>query len=373
VQTVTAGEIDLSTSTGRAVARTVGAWARQESEHKSERIRAQKHLARKRGAFTGGPVPFGWRRGGVKGAVPEIDRTAAREVKKASQRVAAGVPLARIADDWNARGIRTARGGEWDFTTVRQVLSNSKNAGFYSKDGETLGRSPLPPIISEDLYRAVMAVLRDRRQSRSFGVRWLLGGIATCGACGKPVRSAKADGRFLYRCSTPGPGHVARAAEPADLYVKTILAGRLAQPDLAGLLAPAPEHVDVDAVRADLVGWRARLDDLADSYADGAVTRAQLERGSANLRERITAAEAALAAQFSGSPLTGVLDQPDPAAAFWGADVPTQRAVLRELAAVTLLPATQHGPLPDETLLTPDGPVEVRLDPHTVTIDWKRS
>jgi site-specific DNA recombinase len=41
VQTVTAGVIDIGTPSGRAVARTLGAWARFESEHKSERIRAK--------------------------------------------------------------------------------------------------------------------------------------------------------------------------------------------------------------------------------------------------------------------------------------------------------------------------------------------
>lgn len=43
VETVQAVSFDLSTPTGRAVARTVGAWARFESEHKAERLR-RKHL-----------------------------------------------------------------------------------------------------------------------------------------------------------------------------------------------------------------------------------------------------------------------------------------------------------------------------------------
>jgi site-specific DNA recombinase len=38
-QTVKAGELDLSTASGRAVARTLGVWARFEVEHKSERTR----------------------------------------------------------------------------------------------------------------------------------------------------------------------------------------------------------------------------------------------------------------------------------------------------------------------------------------------
>lgn len=39
VETVKAGPVDFSTPAGRAVARTLGAWAGYESEQKAERIR----------------------------------------------------------------------------------------------------------------------------------------------------------------------------------------------------------------------------------------------------------------------------------------------------------------------------------------------
>lgn len=39
VETVKAGPVDCSTWAGRAVVRTLRAWARYESEHKAERIR----------------------------------------------------------------------------------------------------------------------------------------------------------------------------------------------------------------------------------------------------------------------------------------------------------------------------------------------
>ena len=61
VQTVTAGVIDIGTPSGRAVARTLGAWARFESEHKSERLRAKKLELAMLGAITAGPNrPYGY-------------------------------------------------------------------------------------------------------------------------------------------------------------------------------------------------------------------------------------------------------------------------------------------------------------------------
>jgi DNA invertase Pin-like site-specific DNA recombinase len=61
VQTVTAGVIDIGTPGGRAVARTLGAWARVESQHKSERLRAKKLELAMLGAINGGRNrPYGY-------------------------------------------------------------------------------------------------------------------------------------------------------------------------------------------------------------------------------------------------------------------------------------------------------------------------
>ena len=59
-QTVKAGELDLTTPSGRAVARTLGAWARFEVEHKSERTRRAQRQAAEAGRWLGGRPPFGW-------------------------------------------------------------------------------------------------------------------------------------------------------------------------------------------------------------------------------------------------------------------------------------------------------------------------
>ena len=48
---VKAGALDLATPSGRAVARTLCAWARFESEHKGERIRAARRQAAEQGRW----------------------------------------------------------------------------------------------------------------------------------------------------------------------------------------------------------------------------------------------------------------------------------------------------------------------------------
>ena len=72
VVTVQAGQWDLSTASGKLVARMLGSIARHESEHKSERVRR----ALEQNATAGrshGRVAYGWRREhGPDGAVREV-------------------------------------------------------------------------------------------------------------------------------------------------------------------------------------------------------------------------------------------------------------------------------------------------------------
>ncbi|KPC65913.1 recombinase, partial [Streptomyces sp. NRRL F-6602] len=58
--TVQAGDLDLSTSSGRMTARIHGAVARHESEHKAERVARARLQKAKAGLWGGGIRPFGW-------------------------------------------------------------------------------------------------------------------------------------------------------------------------------------------------------------------------------------------------------------------------------------------------------------------------
>ena len=60
VQTVTAGTVDLSTASGRMVARMLGAAAQHEVDHARERSRRAKAQAAVDGRYRGGPRPYGY-------------------------------------------------------------------------------------------------------------------------------------------------------------------------------------------------------------------------------------------------------------------------------------------------------------------------
>src|SRR5215217_1828137 len=85
IETVTAGEYDLATASGRMQARIIGAVAEHESEHKSERIRRKLEANAAAGKHHGGSRPYGWRNDRV-----HLVETEAEVVRDAAERLLAG-------------------------------------------------------------------------------------------------------------------------------------------------------------------------------------------------------------------------------------------------------------------------------------------
>ncbi|MHB1491319.1 MAG: recombinase family protein, partial [Cellulomonas sp.] len=207
-QTVKAGELDLATPSGRAVARTLGAWSRFEVEHKSERTKRAQLQAAQAGKWLGGARPFGWRFGADD--APILDPLEADAIRSACDMLLAGASLGSIVTRMNGAGLMSTTGKPWNYTTLRQALRRARNAGLSTWHGEIVGTSTFPAVVAEDTWRAVVAKLADpsRRRSQSNRARWLVAGIAVC-ECGQTVRSActsNRDGtsRTTYRCRATG-------------------------------------------------------------------------------------------------------------------------------------------------------------------------
>lgn len=367
-QTVKAGELDLATPSGRAVARTLGAWARFEVEHKSERTKRAQMQAAEAGRWLGGARPFGWTLRENGSAV--LNRAEAKELRSAAAAFLAGASLGSIVADLNRRCIRTSAGGRWNYTSLRQVLTRTRNAGLSSYNGEVVGKTTWPPLLTEDTWRAVCALLADpgRRRSSSNRVRWLLAGMALCGAegCGAVMRSAtaasnraKGTTRTVYRCSTPGRGHVARTAQPVDDLVTGVVLERLSLPDAIDLSAEVDGTAppDGESLRVEAVSLRMRLGEVADSFAEGAVTKAQLERATRRIRERLADVEALMARASRGSALAPFIGQ-DPGKVWDKLDIDRRRAIVAELLTVKILPTGRAGNV---------------FDPESVLIEWRQS
>jgi hypothetical protein len=97
------------------------------------------------------------------------------------------------------------------------------------------------------------------------------------------------------------------------------------------------DTVDVAGLRDEARALRVRLTELADLFADGTVTAAQLARGTDRARTRLEVVEQEMAAAGGVSVVGDLITAEDVAAAWGELDLDQRRAVIDALVTVTLL------------------------------------
>ena len=102
--------------------------------------------------------------------------------------------------------------------------------------------------------------------------------------------------------------HVRRQGEALDTYIDLIVLGVLSKPDSSESRLGADSGVDVARLHAQKAALQARKDELAALFAEGAVTGAQLKRGTAKLSNAVQSLDAELAAATQGNPVAALVD-----------------------------------------------------------------
>jgi site-specific DNA recombinase len=363
-QTVKAGDLDLTTPSGRMVARMLGSSARYEVEHMIERAQTAKMQAATAGRWKGGRRPFGYEADGMT-----IRESEAAEVRRATDDLLAGMSLHALARDWNARGVTTSTGGQWKPTEVRKLLARPRNAGLMEHRGEIVGAALWPAIVEEDRWRGVRAMLSDesRRTTTGNARRWLGGGLYLCGVCGSTLRATTAGtggkGRGhapAYRCEAGA--HVVRSCEALDQFVETVVVERLSRADASDLPTAPDDAVDLSALHVERLAVQARLRELVDQFTAGILTGQQLQYGTTTLRAQLDDLDRRLADSVQSSALDGVTG---PAAAeVWPTlDLSRRRAIVDTLMTVTVH-RTRRGRPPGWK------PGEPYFDPRGVEVTW---
>lgn len=340
LSTVT-GDLDLSTDSGRLVARILASVARGEIERKSARqARAQLQAARE-GRRSGGRRPFGYSEDGMT-----VREDEAEAIRRAYSDLLVGVPLAEIARQWVAAGLhsgqksyradRRGQDTQWTWDTVRKVLVNPRNAALRAYKGEVLAPAVWPALVPEDTWRAAVDVLTDPSRRRApTRPRFLLSGLGVCGICGATVHGGAARRHYrTYRCSG-SLGHISRQAEPVEEYVSEIVVERLQSPDAVELLWDR-EKPDVDALRQQAIVLRARLDALAIDFAEGDLTASQLRVATERLRLNLEATEAEMAHDLREDILGPLVRAEDVQAVWERLSDSKKRAVIGTLMEVRL-------------------------------------
>lgn len=368
---VKAGLYDLTTSSGRLVARLLGATAKYETELKGERQAAQLRQRRDAGLPTGGGArPYGWEDGGMV-----VQPAEAAVIRDLVARALAGEKVGALTEWLTEHGIPSVSGKPWHPTVVRRLLMNPRLAGLMTHEGTLTGvRAAWEPIIDETTHRRLLAVLTYRGPARrNTGRIALLPGIIWCGLCGyelvtfRQQREGPPPGMRSYGCRTrylPGrPGHLKscgrisiRAEACEEDVVERVLA-RLLNPDSAAKLSTAAEREDAapDAMLVELAAAEERLRSLGVDYADGLLGRPEFLAARDRLSERIEALR-----RDAGTPLR--LDVPyadaEGLAAWWeSASLAKRQALIRQTV--------------DRVEIGPHAGGRAFYDPNRLTITWR--
>ncbi len=352
VALVRGSDLDMATPSGRLVADLLAATARSEIDVKSDRQKRALAQAARAGKPATGLRPFGYDDDRVT-----IRPREAKLIRLGYERILAGGSLRGVAREWNAAGATTSHGGIWRPDSVRDVLLRGRNAGLREYHGEVVATGTWKPIVAEETWRSVVAILTDpaRRNTPETRRKWLLSGLALC-HCGATVNTGRTQqGRRTYKCSARR--HLSRDAEPIDDLVIRLVVARLARPDAADLLVD-DERPNVDELRTKAQTLRARLDELAGLFAAGAVTGSQLAAGTERLRAELADVERSMVHATRADILGVLVRAGDPGKVWDSLDVDRKRAVIDVLMTATLLPP---------------GRGSRRFDPETVEIVWRSS
>ncbi|MEV6330308.1 recombinase family protein [Streptomyces sp. NPDC051909] len=329
--------LDTKEDDARGAIAMLAELARSESRDLGMRVGNAKRYLRQRGQWIGGRPPYGLL---VDPETKKLihDPETAVYARLIADEALSGKTLVRIARLLNEHGVESARGGEWNASSVKQLLRSPAFAGLMPqteyeeqpdgtrkyknrvslyRDPETLetvsvGEGIITITERELILRLLEArvfPLAGKRQSHEQG-RSLLTGMARCGLCG--ARMSKAG--TSYQCSGHRMGRgcsgVSARVESLDSYVTCAFLSRV--PSLNSrdpLLAVITErrmrkeNADVfakrDAIEAELADEEVRLADLEEARYlrgefDGVDAVDRYDRIAGRLRNRIAGLRADL-------------------------------------------------------------------------------
>jgi hypothetical protein len=170
--------------------------------------------ARRKGKWTGGPVPLGYDVANRKLLVNEDEAEIVRAVFDLYVERRSTLEVARALDERAYSPKRragkagaTGRSASWDAATVGRLLRNPVYAGWIGHKGQRF-EGEHEAIIDREMFLRVQRVL-DGHNRRGHGRRnddYLLAGVIRCACCGGAYTTAstrkKGKGYRYYRCVT---------------------------------------------------------------------------------------------------------------------------------------------------------------------------
>lgn len=278
IHSVTAGTVDLSTPTGRAVARAMTAFASLEVDMLTLRVQRKHEELAESGAWPGARV-YGYAKDSA--VIPEE----AEIIREMADRVLAGEGFNEIARDLNRRGVKTTRGAQWRAATIVGILRAPRLAGLRVHQGRIASKGTWEPILSEELSAVLRARLAPGRSQGTRGGRrkHLLVGILKCGRCGTGmVRGLGGKTKTPnYRCpKNQGAAACGRMTVVAD-KIETWVSEQAFHTVHLAAGKPAPDEGEWLQRTKELA---ARREQLGADYAEGLIDRETMLAGTKAIR-----------------------------------------------------------------------------------------
>ena len=205
---------------GRLMLNILLTFAEFERELTSERTSNTRSLRIMDGMFTGGEIPFGFKRregGGIE--IAETSQTVRRIFNEAAD----GRSPSEIAADLRRENVsRTTKRGKssWNATVVRQMIENERYRGVQLLAGREFPQTH-GHIVTQELWELANARLPEATPSLRIADAspYLLVGRGVCGICGQPLTGYEAKGRDRkeYAYYTCRRARKACGGKPCDL------------------------------------------------------------------------------------------------------------------------------------------------------------
>lgn len=278
------GQLDLGSEDGIAMARILVAFANKASRDTARRVRLKHAENRDFRRPVGGTRAFGWRwaHGDGRRVADTLEEAEAGLIRRTAAEIVAqdGASWGKIADSWNAEGLRSPQGRAWTKQTVKQVMMSPRLAGWIVHKGQIathsqtgmLLRGEFPPILDDETYEAVLrAAAPDARgvtRAQDEVRRHLLAGLVVCGLCGAKmdgnVRDDRGSVRHYYACKR-GSRHT---PEGDSACGKVSISGVGLDELITDLVLPLLEEATRAASRSADLPHSKRLIEIADIRAE---------------------------------------------------------------------------------------------------------
>jgi site-specific DNA recombinase len=256
---------------GRLTLNMLMSFAEFEREMISERTRDKISASRRKGKWTGGPVPLGYTVENKRLVADELEAVLIREIFALYHEHRSSLVVTRMLNERQLAMKRRHTGGgharpprRWTTNDVLRVLKNPIYAG-YMASGDELFEGEHSALVERSVFARTQALLSGATTDRTAAVRnpeYLLRGVLRCARCGAPFTAAsttlgRATHRY-YRCATRDKqGKEACPSQPLPAgAIESYVVDRLRDATLDGALAAEV----TESVRARVA---ARREDLA--------------------------------------------------------------------------------------------------------------